>query len=51
MDSDIALIIGIMIGLGVGFGMAYFILQMQNRNQKLVIMRNTSGQIEGIVQS
>jgi hypothetical protein len=51
MNSDVAIIIGLMIGLGIGFGVAYFLFQMKQQDKKLIIMRNAQGQIEGLVQS
>ncbi len=50
MDNTVAVIIGLAIGLGLGFAFAYFLIQMR-QNQKLVILRNTAGQIESIIQS
>lgn len=50
MDNTLAVVIGLAIGLGVGLGVAFFIYQMRS-NQKLIIMRNAQGQIDGLVQS
>lgn len=51
MNSDVAIIIGIMLGLGIGFGMAYLLLKMQQKGQKIVISRNKEGQIDSIIEA
>ncbi len=48
MDSEVALLVGLFAGIAIGGFAVYFIT---SRNQKIIISRNTSGQIESIIQS
>jgi uncharacterized membrane-anchored protein YhcB (DUF1043 family) len=50
MDSDVALIIGLVAGIAVG-GIIVYLVTRSTSNQKVVISRNAQGLIDAIIET